>query len=55
MGARGEYGKSKRNDRAVLEENRRAATGKEKSDTEEDVKSRCLLDGQKTSRRHDCF
>jgi hypothetical protein len=40
MGARGEYGKSKRNGGAVLEGNGRAAKGEEENDTEEGVRSR---------------
>jgi len=40
MGARGEYGKSKRNGGAVLEGNRRAAKAEEENDTKEGVMSR---------------
>jgi len=42
MGARGEYGKCKRNGGAVLEGNGRAAKGEEENDTKEGVKSRCF-------------
>jgi len=45
MGARGEYGKSKRNGEAALEGNKRAAKGEEKNDMEKDVRSRLFLDG----------
>jgi len=44
MGARGEYGKSKRNGGAVLEEDGRAAKGEEKHETKEGVQSRRVLD-----------
>jgi len=45
MRARGEYGRSKRNGRAVVEGNRWAAKGEQKNDREEGVRSRLLLDG----------
>jgi len=44
MGARGEYGKSKRNGGAVLEGNGRAAKGEDENDTKEGVRSRHFLD-----------
>jgi len=40
MGARGEYGKCKRNGGAVLEGNGQAAKGEEENDTKEGVSSR---------------
>jgi len=40
MGARGKYGKSKRNGEAVLEGIGRAAKREERNDTEEGVRSR---------------
>jgi len=43
MGARGEYGKSKRNGGAVLEGNGRAAKGEEENDTKEGVRGRCVF------------
>jgi hypothetical protein len=55
MGARGQYGKSKGNGEAVLEGNRGAAKRDEKNDMEECVKSRFLLEGGATLRRHICF
>jgi hypothetical protein len=45
MGARGQYGKSKRNGEAELEGIRRAAKREENNDTEEEVRIRFLLDG----------
>jgi hypothetical protein len=44
MGARGQYGKSKRNGEVVLEGNRQAAKRKEKNDTDQGVGNRYLLD-----------
>jgi len=55
MGARGQYGKSKRNVEVVLEGNRQAAKREQKNDTEKGVTSRFLLDCSVTSRSHICF
>jgi hypothetical protein len=55
MGARVDYGKSKRNGEAGLEGKRRAAKGEEKNDMEEGVRSRHLLDGRETARRNVWF
>jgi len=55
MGARGEYGKSKRNGGAVLEGNGLAAKGKVENDTKDGVRSRRFLDDTETSRNHVCF
>ena len=38
MGARGEYGKSKRDGEAILEGDRQTAKGEEKSDTKKGVR-----------------
>jgi len=44
MGARGEYGKSKRNGGAVLEEDGRPAKGEEENETKDGVQSRRVSD-----------
>jgi len=44
MGARGQYGKSNRNGKAVLEGNRWAAKRAEKNAMEEGVRTRFLFD-----------
>jgi len=45
MGARGEYGKSKRNGGALLEGDGRAAKGEEENDMKEGVRSRSFFFG----------
>jgi len=55
MGARGEYGKSKRNGGAVLKGNGRPAKGEEENKMKEGVKSRRFWDDSESSRRHVCF
>jgi len=44
MGARGEYGKSKRDGEEVLERDRRMAKGEEKSDTKRGVRGMVVVD-----------
>jgi len=55
MGARGEYGKTKRNVGAVLEGNGQAAKGEEENDTKQGMRSSRFLDDGEIWWRHVCF